>query len=390
MDRRAQTREDEEYRRRNKARSLLSQAYEAPYVKDEPFNTTEEQEFDLPALTGNVASQKRVPGGFNTNKAIELFAANELGPEAYELQKYQEAPTRELQSFAAKEGIKAELEQAVKDRDWKRIESFLGRMGSGGAGGVTKITMSEKGPGFEMDTVGLANAKRQHDVDRINTFRETGRDIGPFQMGGGATTVPDRAGNVPRGTISQGPVRIGPDMSALPPKQQEEIYRKRVEEMPQAKAHLEYANSKSDNIISAIDQLIGQDETKPKPMQGLDYALGLSSYWMPATGGSAANADAIIQSLKSQLSTQAMQEMRDASKTGGAVGNVTEKEWPRLESLIGTLNQRQTPEQFIKQLNIVRSEARKIKARSSDRFASEYGAPRSGSDQGVVPFESLR
>ena len=68
-----------------------------------------------------------------------------------------------------------------------------------------------------------------------------------------------------------------------------------------------------------------------------------------------------------------LQKMRDASKTGGAVGQVTEREWPRLESFLGNLNTVQTTEQFKKRLGEVKERLNKIKAEMKRAYDSTYG-----------------
>lgn len=55
-------------------------------------------------------------------------------------------------------------------------------------------------------------------------------------------------------------------------------------------------------------------------------------------GGEAATAASNLEALRSQLSVAALNRMREMSATGGAVGQVTEREWPRLEAALQNLN----------------------------------------------------
>jgi cell division protein FtsI/penicillin-binding protein 2 len=58
--------------------------------------------------------------------------------------------------------------------------------------------------------------------------------------------------------------------------------------------------------------------------------------------------------LKSNIAQQELTAMREASKTGGALGNVSDKEGERLASSLGALDVTQSPEAFKKQLQIVK------------------------------------
>jgi len=86
--------------------------------------------------------------------------------------------------------------------------------------------------------------------------------------------------------------------------------------------------------------------------------------------------------------------MRDASKTGGAVGNVTEKEWPRLEAQMGALQQSQSTAQFKKNLAAVKQTIFRMSAAVQKEYGDIYGelewqAPEGSSGATVTDFGSL-
>lgn len=64
-------------------------------------------------------------------------------------------------------------------------------------------------------------------------------------------------------------------------------------------------------------------------------AMGVVPSW---PGGEAASAASDLEALRNQLSVAALNRMREMSATGGAVGQVTEREWPRLEAALQNLN----------------------------------------------------
>jgi len=90
--------------------------------------------------------------------------------------------------------------------------------------------------------------------------------------------------------------------------------------------------------------------------------------------GGAASVDALVNSLKAQISGMKLQSMRDASKTGGAVGQVTEREWPRLENMIVALDQvKMNKQMFQSKLGELVTEINKSKANIQQAYESEYG-----------------
>lgn len=86
---------------------------------------------------------------------------------------------------------------------------------------------------------------------------------------------------------------------------------------------------------------------------GLDNVTGWLAGRTPTFSQEGRNAQDLMDSIKSQISTAKLQSMRDASQTGGAVGQVTEREWPRLESAFAALGQSQDTETFKRRLNDV-------------------------------------
>lgn len=64
---------------------------------------------------------------------------------------------------------------------------------------------------------------------------------------------------------------------------------------------------------------------------------------------------ALLLPLKSQITSQTLTQMREASKTGGALGSVSDYEGTKLESALGALDTAQSAPQFIEQLNNISS-----------------------------------
>lgn len=73
-------------------------------------------------------------------------------------------------------------------------------------------------------------------------------------------------------------------------------------------------------------------------------------------GGWATDARALIKTLQSGLATTALQAMRDASKTGGALGNVSDKDLELLQTKIANLDPNQGEDQLKAQLEVIYDE----------------------------------
>jgi hypothetical protein len=145
------------------------------------------------------------------------------------------------------------------------------------------------------------------------------------------------------------------------PKEQQKL----LLERPQAIQNLGNMDFKFQSIESQIDNLL-------KNTKGLQAISGLSAN-LPNIRPDARNAQATLEYLRSRAATEALQAMRDASKTGGAVGQVTEKEWPRLESAFGSLAQSQTYEQLVENLKNLKDAMSSIKGNVRRSFEDTYG-----------------
>jgi hypothetical protein len=96
--------------------------------------------------------------------------------------------------------------------------------------------------------------------------------------------------------------------------------------------------------------------------EGLGRITGLMGALPNIPGSKAADAEAVLKRLSSMASIQMINDLRQASKTGGAVGQVTEREWGYLASAAAKLDKAQgTPafkgalEDYVKQLDRVES-----------------------------------
>lgn len=104
-----------------------------------------------------------------------------------------------------------------------------------------------------------------------------------------------------------------------------------------------------DEVIPTINDDIDGLFNKITGMGG--NTTGFFGKIMSGIGGSdAANLRAQLTTIKSNVGFDKLQSMREASPTGGALGNVSEKENEYLQSVLGNLEQSQSPEQLKRNL----------------------------------------
>lgn len=107
---------------------------------------------------------------------------------------------------------------------------------------------------------------------------------------------------------------------------------------------------------------------------GLRNATGFGGETLSGVPGSdAADAAALVNVLKNQSFVAALSAMREASKTGGAVGQVTEAEGARFENLFAALMQAQSYPQFVQQLDQLIRYMDEGMAAIVNSYQNEYG-----------------
>jgi spore germination cell wall hydrolase CwlJ-like protein len=103
-----------------------------------------------------------------------------------------------------------------------------------------------------------------------------------------------------------------------------------------------------------IDKL-NEAEKAVRGESTMSPATGLTGQAMANVGGTrAADLYETLKTVKSATSIQQLNEMRQSSPTGGALGNVTEGEHALLQSVFSSLEQRQSQAQFLRNLGIAR------------------------------------
>lgn len=121
-----------------------------------------------------------------------------------------------------------------------------------------------------------------------------------------------------------------------------------------------------------LDRLI-TSATTLKNHAGLSGITGIQGVFPNIPGRDPANAQAILDSLKAKVGFDALQSMREASKTGGALGSVTEQEHKLLQNYIAELDRAQSKDAFQSALGKIIRFGHESKARQARAFEQDYG-----------------
>ena len=130
-------------------------------------------------------------------------------------------------------------------------------------------------------------------------------------------------------------------------------------------------------VLQNIDKAINLANTGGGPVGATGFGSYLSS--VPTTD--ARDLAATLDTIKANIGFDKLQAMREASPTGGALGQVSERENLLLQSVLGSMDQGQSREQFVQNLERIRDI---IKERGQARraaFDSDFGQPQQAPQQ---------
>lgn len=133
---------------------------------------------------------------------------------------------------------------------------------------------------------------------------------------------------------------------------------------PKAKLALRSFTRDIDDIIDEA----GDIEKDP----GLSSATGLMAYIPSIYGGEAKDAENAIETLKVKLGFRALQDMRANSPTGGALGNITEREGEWLQNAFVALQRSGSTEQYKKNLARIIKRMKSVKEDLIAAYDEEY------------------
>ncbi len=142
------------------------------------------------------------------------------------------------------------------------------------------------------------------------------------------------------------------------------------------------SGAKVDELVQNIDELLANKK-------GIAGNFGFQGAFPNFPGSAASDAHAKLQQLKAQGGFAILQQMREASKTGGALGAVSDAEGARLEAAFGALQKTASVPQALKELERIKKIALEGKGRLGDSYARQYGGGESAAPVPTRPAPDL-
>jgi hypothetical protein len=166
----------------------------------------------------------------------------------------------------------------------------------------------------------------------------------------------------------------------LPPKE----IQKREAALPQATSAIKGFESKSDNFVKDLEKL--------RDHPGLNQITGIAAGRLPAVTAAGRAAEALYDKVVAKGGFQALQDLRDASKTGGALGNISNQEGKQLTASFSAIQRTQDAKDVRAAIDQAIADVQGAKTRMREAYDSTYSyksgnAPTSG---GVIDFGSLK
>ena len=158
--------------------------------------------------------------------------------------------------------------------------------------------------------------------------------------------------------------------------------RTKAEEREEIRAEKKDVLQTADRVrVETVEGDLGRLETATRRLlehPGLEGITGVRGMLYIIPGSARADANTQLNSLKSRIFINTIASMREASKTGGAVGNVTEREGDKLEASLGSLERAQSYEQIQQALRDIIEFAgvgkKRIRGAYEERWEGKKGA----------------
>ncbi len=168
-------------------------------------------------------------------------------------------------------------------------------------------------------------------------------------------------------------------LESLPPKE----IQKREAALPQATSAIKGFESKSDSFVKDLEKL--------RDHPGLSQITGLVAGRVPALTAEGRAAQALYDKVVAKGGFQALQDLRDASKTGGALGNVSNQEGKQLTASFSAIDRRQDAKDVKAAIDQAIGDVQGAKTRMREAYDATYqykaNKPAEG---GVIDFGSLK
>jgi hypothetical protein len=109
----------------------------------------------------------------------------------------------------------------------------------------------------------------------------------------------------------------------------------------------------AESAVGAADRIVGKVDEAIPLVSNFTTGFGSVTTYIPGTPG--ANLRATIETIKANLGFDRLQQMRDASPTGGALGQVAVKELDALQASVSSLDLNQSPDRLRNNLEQIKT-----------------------------------
>lgn len=163
-------------------------------------------------------------------------------------------------------------------------------------------------------------------------------------------------------------------MESLPPKE----IQKRESALPQATSAVKGFETKSESFVTDLQRL--------RDHPGLNQITGIAAGRLPGLTAEGRAAQALYDKVVAKGGFQALQDMRDASKTGGALGNVSNQEGKQLTASFAAIDRKQDAPDVRAAIDQAINDIQGAKVRMREAYDSTYSY-KSGETAGAATAE---
>lgn len=196
-----------------------------------------------------------------------------------------------------------------------------------------------------VETTDLGGTSERRNIDPL-----TGQPIGPAEV----RTKTMTPGEIASNRVSQGNLAVAQQRLALEQgKEKRESVSQQKLDMKVAQ-ELEKSENRKAQTLSKLDTTLGKvDEALESTGFFTSGIIGKTGALIP--GSSAYDLDKTIDTIKTNIGFDTLQEMRDNSPTGGALGQVSDREINFLQSALASLDIGQSKDQQLKHLKQIKT-----------------------------------
>lgn len=172
--------------------------------------------------------------------------------------------------------------------------------------------------------------------------------------------------------------RIGPDgeLQGVAPVPGSDPDYERQQDRQAAERRQAQTSARENNLLRAIDQAQDLAAEFPTWTTGLG---GVASRQIPGTPGS--DMSSVLQTIKANIAFEQLQQMRESSPTGGALGQVSNMEIGLLQNAAAAVEQSQSRQQFLENLAYLENLIRRIPLERLD--GARPGTPSQGQNRQI-------